>query len=397
MIANKFADYVVADPKELAKKYDENVRAWQGGPSIARTRGGRLFVAFMSGGIYEPDPRNCGLVVFSDDDGENWSSPILAIESRRAERQRIGDLELWTAPNGALWLFWPEAPYAEGLAMPTYEQKIDMENDSEYHSLEAQVKLWSAVCEDPDADRLVWSEPRMLFPAMMRNHPFVADNGRWIFPTHRTPPDPCYEFRYSDDEGKTFHVVKRAGRELRRAYDEATVYRMADGRLAVIVRTAEPMFKRMISADNGESWSAPAELFAAASQRPCTLNAKRGGVWLTASVDRKARNGMRLLYSPDGVDFSEVMVLDDRERVSYAEMAEGEDGTLYITYDRERNNKIRKSRIAGVSEAAKEILFARIPPEAQTGTVTPDTVRARVITKAGINTLVNRFTEETNG
>ncbi len=394
-IANKFAENVIIDAETLAAKYSEEMRAWQGAPSIACTRGGRLFVSFMSGGIYEPDPRNCDLLVYSDDNGDHWSSPVLAIESRPEIRQRISDLELWIAPNGALWMFWHEAPYEAGLSLPTYEQKIDMENDSEYHRLEAQVHTCAAVCEDPDAEELVFGEPRELFPAMMRNHPFAADRGRWIFPTHRTPAAPCYAFRYSDDEGKTFHLAERSGRALRRAFDEPTVYRMADGRIAVIVRTAEPMFKRMISSDNGESWSAPAELFAAASQRPCALNAKRGGVWLTASADRKARNGLRLMYSPDGVDFSEVLLLDDRERVSYAEIAEGEDGTLYIAYDRERNNKIRKSRVAGVSEAAKEILFARIPPEAQTGTVTADTVRARVISKARINELDNHFSRET--
>lgn len=110
------------------------------------------------------------------------------------------------------------------------------------------------------------------------------------------------------------------------------------------------------------------------------------------------RNCAIIQYSDDGGDrWSEpVAVLesrpDDRERVSYPEFVEGKDGTLYVVYDRERNNKIRKSRVTGYSEAAKEILFARIPPEALSGGVTADTVRARVVSKAGINTLVNRFT-----
>lgn len=113
------------------------------------------------------------------------------------------------------------------------------------------------------------------------------------------------------------------------------------------------------------------------------------------SIDKKARNGFQLMYSEDGVDFSHVMVLDDRARVSYAEMVEDGDGTLYVVYDRERNNKIRKSIVTGVSESAKEILFARIPRSAwENGTVTPDTVRARVISKARIDELKNIYTEE---
>ena len=38
---------------------------------------------------------------------------------------------------------------------------------------------------------------------------------------------------------------------------------------------------------------------------------------------------------------------------------------------------------------------AGLPPEAQTGTVTADTVRARVISKARINELDNHFSRET--
>ena len=70
-----------------------------------------------------------------------------------------------------------------------------------------------------------------------------------------------------------------------------------------------------------------------------------------------------------------------------------DDKYVYIAYDRERNNKIKKSYVTGLSEAAKEILFAKIPKSAlEKGEVTTDTVRAKVISKAGINSLVNKFT-----
>ena len=115
---------------------------------------------------------------------------------------------------------------------------------------------------------------------------------------------------------------------------------------------------------------------------------------MVMSIDAKARNGFKLMYSDDGLDFSQVMILDDRQRISYAEMVQGEDGTLYIIYDRERNNKVNKSLVTGRSEAAKEILFARIPKTAwENGIVTPDTVRARVISKARIDELKNIYTE----
>ena len=114
---------------------------------------------------------------------------------------------------------------------------------------------------------------------------------------------------------------------------------------------------------------------------------------MITSIDKAARNGFKLAYSHDGEVFNDVMILDDRARVSYAEIDQDENETLYIVYDRERNNKVLKSLVTGRSEAAKEILFARIPKTAwESGTVTPDTVRARVITKARIDELDNIYT-----
>ncbi len=379
-----------------AEKYAEEKRAWQGAPSIACTKGGRLLVGFMSGGIYEPDPRNCCLLVYSDDRGENWSEPVLAIESIPAERVRTSEIEMWIDPKGALWFFWTQVPYKAGLAMPDYTQEIDMENDSEYHALEAQGQTWCAVCEDPDAETLVFGEPRCLFNAVIRNHPLVTQSGRWIFPTYLACPRDFYQFYYSDDQGKTLQPTPpRTGRPGGRNYDEPCLYQMKDGRIAALMRTTYHGMYRMFSEDDGLTWTEPEFFLEVASQRPCANNDAEGGAWLIPSIHRKSRNGLRLLYSADGQDFEERLILEDRPRVSYPEIVFDDEGTMYVAYDRERNNKINKSWITGLAESAKEILFARIPAEVlKTGTVTPETVRARIISKAKINELDNYLSRE---
>jgi len=378
----------------VSREYAEENRAWQGAPSIAMTSGGRLYVGFMSGGIYEPDPRNHCLLIYSDDKGETWQGPVLSIESKPDERLRTFEIELWSSPDGELWMFWAETPYEKGLSLPTYEQKIDMENDSEYHSLENMAKTYVSVCKNPDSDAPSFSEPRYLFNAVIRNRPFICDSGRWIFPTYLTGNRDYYEFYYSDDKGMTFETSRCYGRSAGRAYDEPALFRMTDGRISAIVRTTPHVYKRMISEDEGNTWSYPEEFMPAASQRPCADNLSDGSVIMIPSIASKARNGFRILHSSDGENFAEKLILDDRERISYAEFVEDDCGTLYIAYDRERNNKIRKSRVTGYSEAAKEILFARIPRKAiDTGEVTADTVRARVISKARIDSLENVFTK----
>lgn len=396
-IKNQFTPNAVIDP---GFEYHESNRAWQGAPSIAMTDSGRLFVGFMSGGIYEPDPRNHMVLVYSDDKGDTWSEPVLVIESKPENNTRCFEIELWRSPKNELWMFWVEVPYKKGLSLPTYEQQINMENDSEYHALESQSVTYVSICEDPDADELEFSEPRSLFNAVIRNTPYVTDSGRWLFPTYITSPREFYQFHYSDDCGKTFHPTEKCfGRATGRAYDEPSFHKCADGRIAVTVRTTPKMedphtYKRMFSSDDGITWSQPEEFMLAASQRPCTGNISDGRVVMIPSISARARNGFKLTISDDGINFRDVMLLDDRERISYAEFVEDADGTLYIAYDRERNNKLRKSRVTGLSEAAKEILFARIPKAAwESGNVTPDTVRARVITKARINELDNKYTK----
>lgn len=387
---NRFAPFVNIAPDE---SYSERNRAWQGAPSVALTRGGRLYLTYMSGGIYEPDPRNCAIIQYSDDGGDRWSEPVAVLESRPDERIRVTDPEFWADPDGSLWLFWGEAPYEAGLAMPTYDQVIDMENDSEYHRLEAQNVTWCSVCRNPDDGETVWSEPRRLFPGIMRNHPFVTETGRWLFPAYLTPYRREYLVYRSDDKGQTLIPSVGYERGPGRAYDEPAFWRMGDGRIGMAVRTTPPLWKLLTSPDDGESWTDAEPFFECASQRPCIGNLSNGMTVMIASVSPKARNGLRMMISDDGgTTWPRRILLDDRERVSYPEFVEGKDGTLYVVYDRERNNKIRKSRVTGYSEAAKEILFARIPPEALSGGVTADTVRARVVSKAGINTLVNRFT-----
>lgn len=392
-LSEPFANNVLTD---AAEKYSEENRAWQGAPSIARTRGGRLFVSLMSGGIYEPDPRNCALVFYSDDNGDTWNGPVFSVESIPEERKRVTDPEVFIAPNGALWLMWAESPYKEGLAMPTYEQLIDMENDSEYHALEKQIKMYASVCENPDGEELVFGEVRYLYNAMSQNRPFVTPTGRWLFPTMTADPHPYYQFYYSDDEGKTLQPTAQfLGRPAGRHYDEPCFYLAKDGRIAVLIRQTGTYQMRAWSEDDGMTWSKPEPLLETASQRPCCGTLPSGAVYSVSSIHHRSRNGLRLRISEDGSEFEDRLILDDRERVSYPEAVWDEEENLYIVYDRERNNKIRKSRVTGYSEAAKEILFARIPAEAwKTGRITPDTVRARIITKARINELNNRFTEE---
>ena len=57
--------------------FGEANRAWQGCPSIAVTKNGRLFSAWFSGGDFEPCINNYNVLNLSDDGGKSWSGTTL--------------------------------------------------------------------------------------------------------------------------------------------------------------------------------------------------------------------------------------------------------------------------------------------------------------------------------
>ena len=73
----------------------------------------------------------------------------------------------------------------------------------------------------------------------------------------------------------------------------------------------------------------------------------------------KGRNNLTALLSEDdGKTFPYSLLLDERNKVSYPDCAEGKDGFLYIVYDRERGSKNQREE-----KSAKEILLAKIKEE----------------------------------
>ena len=69
-------------------------------------------------------------------------------------------------------------------------------------------------------------------------------------------------------------------------------------------------------------------------------------------------------------------------------MEEGENGEIFIVYDRERDNRMNLNRETWVSTAAKEILLAKITvQDILNGKLGENSYTARVISKAEIDTV----------
>ena len=105
---NTFPKYVVFNPGE---EVHEKNRAWQGCPTVARTKGGRLFAGWYTGGLFEPCIHNYNVLIQSDDDGNSWSAPILAVYSDYEAMHRNIDIQLWIDNHNRLWVMWTHSPF----------------------------------------------------------------------------------------------------------------------------------------------------------------------------------------------------------------------------------------------------------------------------------------------
>jgi len=336
---------LITDKNELTK-YRTEYRLWQGIPSVEITKGGRIFVTFYSG---ERGERvgNFAMVVKSED-GETFTEPI-AVAYKDAHR--CFDPCLWIDPLGRLWFTWAEMP-----------------DDATY----------AAVCDDPDAEELTWSDVFRIGEDIMMNKPIVLSTGEWLFPIAVWMRDirriyaPAYDetktpgaYVYKTvDQGKTFQRLGGAdvpGRD----FDEHMVVELRDQRLANYVRTAAGIGVSY-SYDRGKTWSKGTDTgYGGAESRFHIRRLASGRLLLINHEEQPGRKTRRVnltayLSEDDGKTWPYKLLLDERDWVSYPDAAVGPDGSIYVVYDRERGGS---GSLSAAYARAREILLAKFTEE----------------------------------
>lgn len=346
--------------KTTLRTHDSAARKWQGIPSIERTAKGRIFACWYSGGVTE-QMGNYSLLVYSDDGGETFTPPVAVADV--GEAGRAYDPTLWIDPRGRLWFFWSVMP----------------NNRVEF-----------ALCEDPDAEVLVWSEIRVLGSDVMLNKPIVTKSGDWLFPVavwkkgllscglgSEGNPVGSHVFR-SRDEGETFEKIGTA--EARDGwYDEHMLLEKDDGSLEMYIRTKYGVAV-CASRDGGASWSTPYDCgFGGPNSRFHVKKLRSGRVLLVNHYRFSGRSHLTAMLSDDdGKTYPHRLLIDGRSNVSYPDAVEGEDGYIYIVYDRERGAQYHPE--IDYSSSAREILMAKITEEdIRLGEVRSEGSRLRMI------------------
>lgn len=329
--------------KSRLKNYYTFCRIWQGIPAVEVTKKGRVFSAFYSGGTKEQV--NNFVVLVKSEDGINFSEPIAAVFR---ENYRCYDPCLWIDPIGRLWFIWACAP---------------------------EHAVFASVCEDPDADNLVFSDVFKIGEDVMMNKPTVISTGEWLFPVavwHRNVKTGGFDSGKEDSERKAFvyrtidggsSFTRLGGADIeKRSFDEHMIVERKDGSLAMYVRTSYGIGVSY-SFNGGKTWTAGEDSgLGGPSSRFYIGRLRSGRLLLVNHVNFRGRNNLTAMLSEDdGKTWKYKLLLDGRSNVSYPDVKEADDGYIYIAYDRERGAFLNS--LDAAYRSAREILLSKITEE----------------------------------
>ena len=325
----------------LDSRYDEEIRIFQGCPTIAISKGGRIFLGWYSGGWREPHMENYNLLIYSDDLGKSWSKPVLVIPSSKENKVHALDIQLWKAPDNRLYMFWvqnntlleSEVNYDEldGEGKPLVEVDGYVFNDFEHSE-------WVSICDDPDADEIKFSEPRYLDKGFLRCKPLVLDDGRWMNFNYDQNSD-RYGYSISEDEGKTYtHYY--GGKKIQTMFDETMAYQRNDGSIRMFARTKLEEIAESISYDGGKTWTdGQLNGIPNPNTRFYISKTPSNRVLMINNDHRKERTNMCIYLSDDdGKTWKYKRCIDTRAHLSYPDV-DFYNGRIYLTYDRERGGE----------------------------------------------------------
>lgn len=341
------------------EKYAIHTRLWQGCPSIEQT-GKRLWGAWFSGGTREPDTGNYGIVSYSDD-GMTWIDPAMVIVHPDSN-VRVMDTQLWTDPNGSLWVFWVQNTGRKGF--------------------DGIWGTWAVRIDDPESDYPTWTPPRRLCHGLTRNKPIVLSTGEWLLPSYDWINHQSAVYVSCDNGGLWTLQGGPINPPVSNFYEHMCV-ELANGDIWMLQRNVQGS----ISVNKGKDWTSLDTIreMTSANSRVYIGRLRSGNLLLVYNDDslRKTRKNLTAFLSKDdGKTWPYRLLLDERDEVSYPDAAESEDGLIYVCYDRSRTGEkeillttfTEADLIAGEfasSRASKRIIISKVDntPDINTGQV----------------------------
>lgn len=335
---------IIVDGKDHYKNHSLHFAMNAG---IEITRKGRLYTCWIGG---EDGPESYMIVTYSDDSGKTWRDIQFVVDPHSDDfpyslNTHVGGL--WLDPDGKLWLF--------------YQQSFGM--------WDGAGAVFALVCDDPDAQSPKWNEPFYITPGSVIKKPIVLSNGEWLLPVsiwerwHMTTPFEDCHHEYDKIRGANVYVSQNEGKswEYRggvifkdSCFNEHSIAELSNGDIIMMSRCMGSI-KKSYSKDHGKTWSPEEEYFKHVTGNASMAALRKlssGNLLLIkhgTSMNHSTEGRSHLtafISKDDGKTFEGGLLLDEREDVSYPDICESADGTIYVQYDYKR-------------EQEAQLLFAR--------------------------------------
>lgn len=331
--AQMFPCYILNKPSST--KYAESIRMYQGCPTLAVTKGGRIYLGWYAGGTREPHMNNYNLLIYSDDKGLTWSEPLLIIPSSYEMNVHALDIQLFIDPKGALHVCWVQnntVPYCEELLKPNGKPYTTVDG---YTFNDRKHSEWEVICQNPDDENPLFSAPRYIYPGFLRCKPTFLKNGDWLCFGYDQLTK-TYGYSISTDNGKTYTHYYGC-EKFDTVFDETMAYQLDDGSIRMFARCWLGELVESYSYDNGRTWEkAQLSGITHSDTRFFVQKLPSGRVLLIHNDHPKERRNITIkLSEDDGKTWKYSKCIDSRNGLSYPD-ADIHDGIIYLTYDRGR-------------------------------------------------------------
>ena len=281
--------------------------------TLLETKDGVMAAWF--GGTYERHPDVS--IYTSHHKNGTWSTPVLAADGIENEvfRNPTWNPVLHRKPDGKIVLFYKEGP---------------------------NPREWWGLYKVSEDEGKTWSEEIQLQPGFLgpvKNKSVQLPNGQVLYPSR-------FEINHvwtshielSDSDLKNWEKV-----ELKGPFQaiQPTVLFHPNNKIQVLCRTQEGVVASAWSSDNGKTWTALEAINLDNNNSGIdAVTLADGSHLLVANPLKKGRNKLSLFGSKDGINWTEVLVLEDEKQgeFSYPAIIQATDGTVHLsyTYNREK-------------------------------------------------------------
>lgn len=306
--------------------YQPMDRIWQGCPNIIVTQK-RIWAAWYTGGPTEPHQRNYCVIAYSEDGGKTWVDPYMIIDPAVESESTV--LPLFFLYENELWIIY-------------FHYKTT--NSGTY-------AIKSSNFDADDINDVTWSEPAYLFARMIHHRPTVLSDGSLVVGAQGSDKTITNVYK-STNKGITWFQSGTAASDLN-SYHKAKIVQKKDGSLwmlSQLERGTGGGMQQSFSYDGGYTWTRyeydlDPPLISPGARFEITRLIS-GNLALVSYATTNSRTDLTIYLSEDdGATWKHSILLDSRTEVSYPDLAQDEQGNIYVIWDmgRYEQKEIRMS------------------------------------------------------